>query len=123
MKKRTKGNILKGAAVCLDVGAPLIATFTQFPAWIERSSGSTMSGIFVVFALLSAVPAFKMVGSMLKSPSSVLLWGIGLGLLMCLRTIVDEMVLICFVGLISNVIGTAIYKIGDGLAKEEESDG
>lgn len=123
MKKRTKGKILKGTAVCLDVGAPLVATITQFPVWVERSAGSTMSGVFVVFALLSAIPLFKVVRSMLKSPSSVMLWGIGFGLLLCLRTIVDEMILICFVGLVANVIGTGIYKIGDGLDREEKDDG
>ena len=123
MKRKTKGKILKCSAICLDVGAPLIATLTQFPAWVERSAGSTMSGIFVVFALLSAVPLFKTMGSMLKSPSSVLLWGIGFGLLLCLRTIVDEMIIICFVGLISNALGMGLYKIGEGLSKEDKQDG
>lgn len=122
LSKRTQGSILKGAAVTLDVGGPLVATITQFPAWIERSSGSTMSGLFVVFALLSAIPMFKFFGKNLKSPSSVMLWAIGLGLLIALRTIVDEMIIICFVGVLSNTIGTGMYKIGEGLCKEEKKD-
>lgn len=120
ISKKMKGNILKGTAVVLDVGGPLIATMTQFPVWIERSAGATMSGMFVIFALLSAIPAFKVFGAMLKSPSSVLIWSIGLVLLITLRTIVDEMIIICFVGVLSNIIGAGMFKIGEGLCKEEK---
>lgn len=123
LKKKTKSNLLKCTAVCIDVCGPLIATITQFPAWVERSAGSTVSGLFIIFALLSAVPAFKAFGSIIKSPSSVMLWGIGLGLLLAVRSIVDEMILICFVGVLSNIVGTALYKLGEGMSTEEENDG
>lgn len=123
ISNRTKGKITKAAALTLDVGAPLIATLSQFPAWVERSAGSTMSGLFVVFALLSAIPLFKYVKDIFKSPSAPLLWCIGLALLLALRNIVDEMIIVCFVGAVSNVAGTAIYKIGEGLDKEEKGDG
>ncbi len=121
MKNKTKGLIVQWAAIIgLDVGAPLIATFTQFPAWIERSAGSTVSGLFVVFALICAIPLFRKGGEILKSPSAVLLWGIGFGLLLALRTIVDEMILICFVGLVANVAGAALHKYGEALAEKED---
>lgn len=123
MTKRTKGNIAKAAALTLDVGAPLIATMSQFPVWVERSAGSTVSGIFLMFALICSVPAFKSIKNLLKTPSAYLLWGILLCLLVALRSIVDEMIIICAVGLASNVAGAALFKYGDGLAKEEKSDG
>lgn len=123
ISRRTKGKITKAAALTLDVGAPLIATLTQFPAWVERSAGSTVSGLVVVFALVSAIPLFKFFNGMLKSPSVPVIWAIALGFLLALRTIVDEMILICFVGAVSNTIGTAIYKIGEGLDKEEKGNG
>ncbi len=120
MKNKTKGQIVQWVAIGLDVGAPLIATFTQFPAWIERSAGSTVSGLFVVFALLSAIPLFKKGGELLKSPSSYLLWGIVLGLLIALRSIFDEMIIICVVGFVSNLVGAAIHIYGKELAEKED---
>lgn len=120
MTNRTKGTLLKGAALGLDVGAPLIATLSQFPAWVERSAGSTMSGLFVVFALLSAIPLFKQFGKMIKTPSVPVVWLLGLGALLALRTIVDEMILICGVGALSNAVGTVLYKYGDSVAGKEE---
>lgn len=118
---KTKGNIIQWAAIIgLDVGAPLIATCTQFPVWVERSAGSTVSGLFVVFALISAIPLFKKGGEILKSPSITLLFGIVLGLLLALKTIVDEMIIICLVGFVSNLVGSAIYKYGVKLSAKED---
>ena len=120
---RTKGKITKAAALTLDVGAPLIATLTQFPVWVDRSASSTVSGIFVVFAILSVLPLIKFFGGMLKTPSIPVVFGISLGILVVIRTIIDEMILICFVGALANFIGMAMYKVGAALDKEEKSDG
>ena len=123
MSRRTKGKITKAAALTLDVGAPLIATLTQFPVWVERSAGSTVSGIFLVFALICSVPAFKSIKNLLKTPSAYLLWGILLCLLVALRSIVDEMIIICAVGFAANVAGAALYKVGEGMDTKEENNG
>ena len=123
ISRRTKGKITKAAALTLDVGAPLIATLTQFPVWVERSAGSTVSGIFLVFALICSVPAFKSIKNLLKTPSAYLLWGILLCLLFALRSIVDEMIIICAVGFAANVAGAALYKVGEGMDTKEESNG
>ena len=122
MKNRTKGQIVQWAAILgLDVGAPLIATCTQFPVWVERSAGSTVSGLCVVFALICAIPLFKKGGEILKTPSIALLFGIILGLLVAFRTIIDEMIVICLVGFVSNLAGAAIYKHGVALAAKEDT--
>ena len=120
MKNRTKGNLFKWSALGVDVGAPLIATLTQFPAWTERSSGATVSGLFVVFALVSAIPFIKQFKEMIKTPSVPFLWALGCGMLLCLRSIVDEMIIICAVGAISNAVGAVMYKYGEGICEREE---
>ena len=56
MKNRTKGAIIKGAAITLDVVAPLVATLSQFPLWIEKSADATMSGLCLIFILISCLP-------------------------------------------------------------------
>lgn len=120
LSKRVKGKMIKGAALALDIVAPLTATLTQFPAWVERSAGSTVSGTFVVFAILSSIPLFRFLKNIFKTPSTPLLWGVAFALLICFRNIVDEMIVICLVGTISNIAGTAIYKVGEGMDKEEK---
>ena len=110
-----KAKLIKGGALMLDVGAPLIATFTQFPVWVERSAEATVSGMFLMFAILCSVPLLKSAGNLLKSPSAPIIWGLMLAVLVSLRNIVDEMIVISFVGLVSNVVGLGLYKIGDGL--------
>ena len=119
-----KRKILKVCAMCISVGAPLIATLTQFPLWIERSSEATISGVFILFALLSAVPMFKHLGKLVKSPAAPILWGVLLGSLYAVAAIIDEMIVISFVGLISNCIGWIMYKIAGSTNKDktEESE-
>ena len=108
----TKCGTIKAIAVVIDVGAPLIATLTQFPIWIERSAEATVSGLFLVFALLSAVPLFKSFKRLFRSPSSPLMWGLIFAFLYSLRAILDEMLIISFVGLLSNLVGWGMYKYG-----------
>lgn len=117
-----KRKILKVCAICLSVGAPLIATLTQFPLWIERSSEATVSGIFVLFAVLSAVPLFKYFKRLIKSPASPIIWGLILCSLYALRTIVDEMIVVSIAGLISNMAGWIMFKIADIDKKTERSE-
>lgn len=111
-----KRRVLKAAALAIDVGAPMAATLTQFPLWIERSAGATVSGLVILFAIMSAVPLMRYYKRILKSPSAPLMWGILFGILSALHVIIEEMLVISFVGLVSNVIGWGLFK----LAGEEE---
>lgn len=113
MKRTTKGKIFKISALVLDVGAPLAATVSQFPVWVDRSAGATVSGLFVLFALLSAIPFFKQIKAYFKSPSVWVMWCIIFVALIALRAIIDEMLVICAIGALANVIGAGLYKLGD----------
>ena len=119
MTTKTKGTILKVSAITLDVGAPLAATLSQFPIWVERSSSATVSGLFLLFAFLSAIPFWRQLKSWLKSPSAPILWIALVIFFVALRNIVDEMLLVCIVGAISNIIGAGLYKIGNVLTVKE----
>jgi hypothetical protein len=116
-----KRKMLRATALCIDVGAPLIATATQFPLWVERSAGATVSGLFVFFLILSAIPLFKCFKHLLKSPSAPIIWGLMFGLLSALHVIIEEMLVISFVGLVANLVGWVLFKIaGEEKKKEEE---
>ena len=106
-----KRRLLKGSALVLDVGAPVIATLTQFPIWVERSAESTVSGIVVFLALLSAIPLFRYFKGKLHTPSVPIMWGLAFAFLSGLNAIISEMILITFVGLISNCVGWVLYKL------------
>ena len=123
MRNATKGKIIKGSAVCLDVAAPLIATFTQFPLWVEQSSESTVSGLCLVFVFLSCLPFVKQIKAYFKSPSVWVVWIVLWTLLILLRNIINEMIMVCFVGMLANIVGTGIYKIGKILEDKPDQGG
>ncbi len=124
MKNKTKGRVIKGAALTVDVAAPLIATICQFPVWVEKSSSATISGVFLVFAFLSCLPFLNQIKTWLKSPSVPVLWCVFLVLFTLLRNIIDQMWIICLVGVISNCVGSLLYKAGNTVgAKPDENNG
>lgn len=119
MTNASKGRIIKAVALLFDILPPLIATIAQFPIWVETSAEATISGIVIVLSFISVIPLLKHIKSFLKSPSIPILWLIGFILLKVMQSIIDEIVVVCFVGLISNLIGAIIYKIGSAISKKE----
>lgn len=113
MTKSALGKIVKGSAIGLDVCGPFVATITQFPIWVEKSSEATVSGLFLMFAILSAIPLAKQIKEFIKSPSVWVLWIVLFAFFVVLRNIIDEMVIVCFVGMLSNIVGAGIYKVGN----------
>lgn len=113
MKNVTKGKVIKGVAVGIDVLGPFVATLTQFPVWVDKSAEATMSGLFLVFAALSVIPFFKQIKAFIKSPSVWVLWCVLFVFFVALQSIISEMLVVCFWGMVANIIGAVIYKIGD----------
>lgn len=121
MTNKTKGKAIKISALCLDVAAPLIATATQFPIWVEKSSAATMSGLFLIFAMLSAIPFMKQIKTYFKSPSAWSMWCIIFVLATLVRNIIDQAVVICFVGLVANLAGAGLHKLGEKIESKEDA--
>lgn len=126
MKNATKGKVIKGVAVGIDVLGPFIATLTQFPIWVDKSAEATMSGLFLVFAALSVIPFFKQIKAFIKSPSAWAIWVVLFVFFVALQSIISEMLIVCFWGMVANIIGAVIYKVGDYIQsrpdKTEETD-
>lgn len=121
MKSATKGKIIKGVAVGIDVLGPLIATLAQFPMWVEKSAEATVSGLFLVFAFASAIPFLKQIKAFIKSPSVWILWCVLFVLFVALQNIIHEMVIVCFVGMVTNIIGAGVYKLGSIIGEREDA--
>lgn len=122
MKRSTKGAILKFIAVGIDVSVPLIATLTQFPLWIERSTESTMSGLCLVLIGLSVLPFLKVIKEYFKSPSSWVVFGIIFVLLLLLKNIIDQILIVSLAGFVANVIGAGIYAIGNSMQEKDKKE-
>lgn len=121
MKNATKGKILKATALTIDVSVPLIAALTQFPVWIDRSSEATMSGVFLLLALLSCVPFLRQIKEFMKSPSAPIIWTVLFVLFIVLRNIIDQMVIVCFFGMIANFLGSGLYKLGGYIGEKPDT--
>ena len=120
MNDKVKARLLKALALTIDISAPLIATLTQFPVWIEKSAEATVSGVVLLLAFFSCIPLLKYIKNFIKSPSVPIMWLIIFVMLTLLNNIIDQMIVVCFVGVISNSIGTLIYKIGDKITSGKE---
>lgn len=121
MSDVAKSRIIKALALAIDISAPLIATLSQFPVWVDKSAEATVSGIVLLLAFFSCIPFLKHIKGYMKSPSIPIVWLVLFVLLTLLNSIIDQMIVVCFVGVISNSIGTLVYKIGEkvGTGKEE----
>lgn len=117
MTNATKGKLLHGTAIAIDVGVPLTATLTQFPVWVEQSSEATVSGLFLVMALLSCIPFIKQIKEFMKNPSAPILWSVLFVGLAALQNIIGEIVVVAFSGMVANLAGAGIYKLGDIVSK------
>jgi hypothetical protein len=123
MKNSTKGAIIKTVALGIDVGAPLAATFTQFPLWGEQSAEATMSWLCLVLLGLSVLPFLKQLKEYFKSPSAWVVWGIIFVLLLMLKNIIDQILIVSFAGLVANAVGAGVYNIGKTVAEKEDRKG
>lgn len=121
MTNATKGKTIKGAALMIDVTAPLAATISQFPIWVEKSSSATISGLFLVFALLSIIPFINRIKKWMQSPSVPVLWAVFFAIVTLLRNIIDQMWIICAVGVISNCVGSILYKVGTAVGEKTDT--
>ena len=120
MSDAVKSRILKITALGIDISAPLIATLTQFPVWIATSAEATVSGVVLLLAFFSCIPFLKQVKGFLKSPSIPIVWLMMFVMLTLLNNIIGQMIIVCFVGVISNTIGTLVYKLGERMSPGKE---
>lgn len=120
MSNKVKGRILHVSALAVDIAPPLLATLCQFPLWVEASSEATISGIAVLLIFICSLPFVNQIKEYMKLPSVPVAWAIVYVLFAMIQSIIDQMVIVAFVGLVSNVIGTGLYKWGDTYKEKVE---
>lgn len=112
-----KGNLLKAIALFVDVAAPLTVVLLEFPVWVEKDAGTTVSGVVLILAVLCMKPLLNWIVRVVKTPSSWLMWLLLLCIFVALSKVSREMIVISAVGLASNLVGAFLYKLGDKLSR------
>ena len=122
MKNSTKGKIIRySSVVALDAGAPLAATCAYFPMWVNKGSEATVSGVFVVLALLSLIPILLVFKQKIKTPAVWVMWVILFVTLWGLYQIIEQMLVVAAVGAVSNAAGAGLYKVGESIEKSDNA--
>ena len=101
----------------LSILAPFIATLTQFPVWTEQVDPKQVSAMFIVMAVVCAVPLLNHFKQALKSPSAIAVWVFLFLITWGMKQIVNQIMIIALVGLIANIIGAILCGVGNKLKK------
>ena len=119
-KLKYKGITALGALLC--IAPPAVATLCYFPLWVEKSSSATISGLSLILILVSIIPLFRIVKDHISSPSAPVIW-----ILICLfcfafKSIIDQVLVIAFVGAVSSLAGMLVFWARDKGEKKEEKE-
>lgn len=107
----TRKILLSALALAVSVLPPLAAIISYFPLWSERGGEAVLSGFTALLLLLAAAPVYKLLHRIFASPSVWLSWLLIFLLFLALSRVADEMVVVSFVGFISNAVGALLFKL------------
>ena len=107
---RLKSVLLGTLGIIVSVLPTMIAVLSYFPAWVAEGGESVLSGLTALLLILSALPLYRTLKRLLRSPSAWVMWLICFLAFLLLSRIADEMTLISFVGLVSNLIAALIFR-------------
>jgi hypothetical protein len=101
----------------LCIVPPTLVTVSYFPIWNIQNAETVLAGGGVLVLTLCALPLWKLIIRVLRSPASYLMWLIIFLLFFLLSKIADEMVVISFFGLVGNLLGALCFFIERKLRK------
>ena len=113
-----KRTLFYSLGILFSVVPATVATLCYFPLWIESGTRETASGLCALLLVVSALPLFRFLKGRLGTPSMPLMWAVVYLLLRSLSAILNEVTVISFVGLLSNLLGAIFFR----LAKEGKRD-
>lgn len=125
MNNKLKYNGLTALGALLCIAPPAVATLCYFPVWVEKSSSATVSGLSLILILISIIPLFRIIKEHIASPSITLIWVIVCVFCIAFKAIIDQILVISFVGALSSIAGTIVFKARpkedkQGAEKEKE---
>ena len=97
-------------ALLLSTVPVIAATLSYFPLWKRGGAVSMISGFTLLLLLLSIVPLIRLLKRIFASPTASTMWLIIFLIFLILKEIADEMVVIAFIGYISNLLASFIWR-------------
>ena len=110
--------LLKIAGLTVSVLPTFLSVISYFPIWKERGGEAMLSGISLCLILITAIPVFRTVKSVFRTPSAPIVWLMIFILFFALSKIAEDITVIAFVGFVSNLIGSLLFT----LARKKEKD-
>ncbi len=120
MRREIKRALCGAVGTAVSVIPTALAVISYFPMWVAEGGESILSGFTALLLILTAVPLFRLIRRLLHSPSAWMMWLVAFLLFFLLSRIADEMTVISFVGLVSNIVGALIYRIGGKTNTQEQ---
>lgn len=125
MNNKLKYNGLTALGALLCIAPPSVATLCYFPLWVEKSSSATISGLSLILILISIIPLFRIIKEHIASPSITLIWVIVGVFCITFKAIINQILVISFVGALSSIAGTIVFNARpkedkQGAEKEKE---
>ncbi len=114
--------VLYWGALAVCILPPLIAAIVKLPnIVVEKNAESTLSGVFVAAIICAALPLYKAVIKLVKSPNAAVICWILFALMslinsMTAETIAALTVVFC-VAAIGNTVGAVMFKISKEYAE------
>lgn len=109
----TRYLLLRALGILLSVVPPMVCTLLYFPVFRAAGGEELICGGAVLLLIICALPAFRYLKEHLRSPSVPLLWGACFLLFFALSKIAEEMIVISFVGWISNLAAAVAFRLSD----------
>ena len=109
-----KRHALTLIAILVSVAPPSAAILLYFPVWEKAGAVSVVSGFGIFLLTLASVPIFRLIKARFKSPSAHVMWLVLFIIFFALSRIADQMVVISFVGFVSNFISSFIFRAARG---------
>lgn len=95
------------------------AVLSYFPLWRNRGAQAVLSGFTLLLLVLSLVPLIRVVKSKLRSPAAHTLWFIVFVFFYAFSMIADELIVISFIGFISNLIAMVLFRLAKRARRKE----
>ena len=111
---------LRLLAIAISVIPPAVATLLYFPVWSAAGGELMMSGGTALLLVIAAMPLYNVVKAKLRSPAIWSIWLAAFTAFLFLSRIANEMTVICFVGFVSNLIGSIIFRLAGRIGVRDD---
>lgn len=109
-----KRHALNLLGILISVIPPAAAILLYFPVWQRAGAVSVVSGFGMLLLTLASVPLFRFIRDKFRTPSAHVMWLIIFVIFFALSKIADQMIVISFIGFLSNFAASFIFRMARG---------